>query len=243
METRGVREGMTVRSADGEKLGKVVQCAEQYFLVEKGFFFPKDYLARYSQVLDIRDDEIHLRETAASLGEASASLTESSEEGRAGLIGGADPGIGSDLGPERAVSGQVRDADEIRVPLAEEELQAEKRTREAGAVRVRKEVNTEHKQISVPVTREEVHVERVPASESTPGSASFQEGTVSMPLHEEEVEITKKPRVREEVRVSRTKTETEQRADAEVRREDARIEREGDIHEPRDKGHGEPPTE
>jgi uncharacterized protein (TIGR02271 family) len=90
---------------------------------------------------------------------------------------------------------------------------------------VHKDVRTEQKEVSVPVTREEVHVERVPAEGTQPpGEAAFRDQTVSVPVHEEEVEIRKRPVVKEEVRVGRTRREEERRADVDVRREEARIE-------------------
>ncbi len=85
--------------------------------------------------------------------------------------------------------------EELRVPLAEEELVAEKRTRQAGEVRIRKDVVTERREIPVEVTREEVHVERTPVEggEARGGEARFEGGTISVPVHEEEVEIRKRP--------------------------------------------------
>jgi uncharacterized protein (TIGR02271 family) len=92
-------------------------------------------------------------------------------------------------------------------------------------------VQTERKQISVPVTREEVHVERVPAGarEVRPGEATFQEGEISVPVREEEVEIRKRPVVREEVRVSKTARQEQRVASGEVRKETADIEEEGSV--------------
>jgi hypothetical protein len=36
-------EGMTVRGSDGDKVGKIFGFDGEYFVVEKGFFFPSDY--------------------------------------------------------------------------------------------------------------------------------------------------------------------------------------------------------
>ncbi len=55
-----VHEGMEVRSADGTKLGRVLACEEGSFVVEKGFFFATDYVARYDDVMEIAGDEIRL---------------------------------------------------------------------------------------------------------------------------------------------------------------------------------------
>jgi len=87
-----IREGMIVRSIDGEKLGKVFAVSDGEFHIEKGLFFPKDYLVRYSEVSDIRGDEIilnHGREALRSLsGEERYGTT-------AGLGGGAGVGPGA----------------------------------------------------------------------------------------------------------------------------------------------------
>jgi uncharacterized protein (TIGR02271 family) len=202
MERRGVREGLKVRSSDGKNLGKVVSCGADTFIIEKGFFFPKDFTARYEQVADLREDEIWLGEAGDQL--MRGHLAQGGQAGVAGV------------------------SEEVRVPLAEEELTAEKRAVEAGEVRVRKDVKVEQKQVEVPVTKEEVHVERVPASgETLPEGAVFQEGTVSVPVVEEEVEVRKRPVVREEVRVSKTAHQEEERFSAETRKETAAIEEEG----------------
>src|SRR4051794_20816622 len=111
MERRGVREGLKVRGSDGTNLGKVVSCEADTFIIEKGFFFPKDFTARYDQIADIRSDEIWLGESGDQL--------------RAG----------QQTERTRPVAGMT---EEVRVPLAEEELTAEKRAAQVGEVRVRK---------------------------------------------------------------------------------------------------------
>ena len=51
-------EGMVVRSRDGERLGKVVLCNETDFQIEKGFFFPKDFIVKYDDILAVREGEV-----------------------------------------------------------------------------------------------------------------------------------------------------------------------------------------
>ena len=58
--------------------------------------------------------------------------------------------------------GDLDDEDELRVQRSEEELRAGTREREAGAINVRKRVVTERQQMEVPTRHEEVTVERVP---------------------------------------------------------------------------------
>jgi uncharacterized protein (TIGR02271 family) len=241
---RNIREGMTVRSSDGEKLGKVIRCGADEFVIEKGFFFPKDYVARYDQA-SVSGDEVLLSLPASSLHEAgddagairaretsasglgtqmgtyasdtSGRITEGANRRDEGMTGGSRLGHGA--------------TEDVRVPIAEEELVAEKRERQAGEVRVHKDVVTEHKQIDVPVTREEVHVERVPVQggDARGAEARFEKDDVRVPVREEEVEIRKRPVVREEVRVSKTARREERRAEGDVRREEVEIDKEGDV--------------
>jgi uncharacterized protein (TIGR02271 family) len=212
--------GMKVRSSDGESLGKIVRLEPGSLVVEKGFFFPKDYAVPLSMVREVRDDECWLSISKQELERErdSATLHDTGREAAAeGTVGGisAMPGEGSG-----------RTKDERRLTLSEEELEARRRVREAGEVTVRKEVVTEHRQLDVPVTKEEVHVERGPAtSASAPEGEAFREETLRVPVREEEVEVTKRPRVREEVRVSRTAGQQERRVEGDVRREEARIDR------------------
>jgi uncharacterized protein (TIGR02271 family) len=204
---RDIQQGLLVRTADGEKLGRIVRCEQDSFIIEKGIFFPTDYVARYDDIADVRSGEVYLRRNIAELRGS-----------------GATPRAGT--------------KEQVSVPLVEEELSAEKRTKEAGRVHLRKEVETERKDISVPVTREQVHVERVPTGgrEPRPGEATFQRGDVSVPVREEEVEIRKRPVVREEVRVSKTARQEERVASGEVRKERAEIEEEGDVQRTDDEG-------
>ena len=210
MSTYNVSEGSTVYSVDGEKLGKVVRCGEGGFAIEKGFFFPKEYYARFADVLAASDGKVVLRNRADEL----HSLGDES------IVAARDATV--------APAGAVQ---ETRLPLAEEELTAEVHPQEVGEVRVQKEVVTEQKHITVPVTREEVRVERVPigAAPAAPGEATFEETEITVPVVEEQIEVHKRPVVREEVRVQKTARTDEEVASGTVRKEHARIESEGSV--------------
>lgn len=119
--------------------------------------------------------------------------------------------------------------EEQRLKLREEELQARKQTVEKGEVRVRKEVVTEQKSIDVPVTREEVYVERRPGS-GQPSDVPISEGeTYRIPVREEEVIVEKHPVEREEVILGKQPVEETRRVSETVQREEAHVEHEGDI--------------
>lgn len=91
-----VREGMVVRSIDGEKLGKVFAVGDGEFHIEKGLFFPKDYLVRYSEISDIRAGEIVLNHGKEALSTLSRDDNRYATTGStAGLGGGAGVGPGA----------------------------------------------------------------------------------------------------------------------------------------------------
>ena len=106
--------------------------------------------------------------------------------------------------------GDLRDEDELRVQRTEEELRAGTREREAGRIRVGKRVYTERERLSVPKRREEVHVERVPAEgEAAETEIGDDEVRVPVteeevvvekrPVKKEEIRVRKEPVEEEEV--------------------------------------------
>lgn len=117
-----------------------------------------------------------------------------------------------------------------RLELREEQLEVEKERVEAGEVRLRKEVVTEQRNIEVPMAREEVVVERHPVSGDRPAGGAFREGEeIRIPITEEEVRVEKTPVVREEIEVRKRRVQDTERISEPVRREEARIEGEGDV--------------
>jgi uncharacterized protein (TIGR02271 family) len=217
IEAGRIREGMSVRSADGDHLGKVLKVSGDGFLAEKGFFFPKDYFCRLSDVTDVREDEIHVRYRKSDL-HALARATE--QRGR--------PAEKRPDAPAAASSGAQSRASEARIPLAEEEIIPEKRAQQAGEVRVHKEVVTEPRTIEVPVRREEVKVDVVPNRAGAPvGEQAFEAREVRIPVMEEEVELRKRAVSRGEARISKESREEQVSASGEIRREEIDIEEDG----------------
>src|SRR5215207_4865670 len=118
----------------------------------------------------------------------------------------------------------LRDEDELRVQRTEEELVAGTREREAGQVKVSKQVHTEREQLRVPTRHEEVSVERVPVNEEGSTGAEIGEDEISMPVVEEEVVVDKRPVVKEEIRVRKDVVQDEELVEEYVRREEVDIE-------------------
>jgi len=125
-------------------------------------------------------------------------------------------------GAARAEAGQT-------IKVHEERLHAAKAPVETGEVRVHKEVTTERKTLDVPVTREEVVIERRPASGTVSASDLRPGEEVRIPVREEHVHVEKTPVVTEEVHVGkRTVTENEQ-VSGTVRKEQVKVEKHGDV--------------
>ncbi|HVV70388.1 MAG TPA: YsnF/AvaK domain-containing protein [Verrucomicrobiae bacterium] len=113
------------------------------------------------------------------------------------------------------------------IPLHEETVNVGKRTVEAGGVRLRKVVRTETVQKPVELKREEIQVERAPASAASESSGRevFQEQDIYIPLRQEEPVVEKQTQVREEVRARKTAGTEKQTVSGEVRKEDVEVER------------------
>jgi len=212
-----VRVGMTAYTMDGEKLGVIERIDEENLTIERGWFFHKDFLIPYDDIEDIREDRVIVRQRREDFEEQRVEeereerMEEPEFTERAGGIGAYERG---------------RETEEARIPVHEEELEVEKRVRESD-IGIRKEVRTETEHLEVPVQKEDVIIERGPASETWTGESgekAFREEEIRIPVKEEEVEVTKRPVVKEEVRVRKeTRTET-QPVSGEVRKEEVKVE-------------------
>ena len=117
-----------------------------------------------------------------------------------------------------------------QVQLHEEHLRAEKQPVQTGEVRVSKEVVTEHKNIQVPVTREEIVIERHPVHGQA-SSADIRPGEqVRIPVKEEKVHVTKEAVVTEEVTVGKRKVQETHEVSGEVRKEKLHVDKTGDVN-------------
>jgi uncharacterized protein (TIGR02271 family) len=110
---------------------------------------------------------------------------------------------------------------------SEEELRVGTQTRERGRARLRKYVTTETQQVTVPVQREEVRVEREPITDANLDAATsgpdISEEEHEVTLHEETPVVEKRVVPRERVRLD-TDTVTDQRqVSEEVRKEQVQV--------------------
>ena len=240
-----VREGTDVFSADDQKVGKVVAVQPTYLVVEKGFFFPTDYYIPTSAVANYDGDKAYLsvtKDEALNQGwdsmpqEDASYTTTSTTYDTAGTAGSytADMGATGVTNVDAGTTGDQYAAtqrtttelegDTLRVPVHEEELTAVTREREAGRVRIGKDVVEEERQLEVPVTEERVRVERrVVDRDAAPADAAFEEGTIEVPLRAEEVELQKRTRVAEEIEIGKEAVQRTEQVAGTVRREEVRV--------------------
>ena len=194
-----IQTGWKVYSSDGTELGTVDEVAENYVLVQKGFFFPEEHYIPLAAIERTEDNSLWLtvrKDEIDSQGWTTAPhLTQ----------------------------------DTARIPVHEEELEIHKSARQSGQVEVRKDVFEEQRSVNVPVTREEVQVRRTPVDRpATDAEMSFREGekTIRVPVMEENVEVTKRPRVTEEIEIEKIAHEDTQRVGGTVRREEVTVTKE-----------------
>jgi uncharacterized protein (TIGR02271 family) len=120
----------------------------------------------------------------------------------------------------RDVSGPTTDDAMTR---SEEELRVGTREREAGRVRLRKHVVTEHVQQTVPVQREEVRIEREPITDANVDAATsgpdISEEEHEVVLHEEEPVVEKRAVPKERVRLGKDTVTEEHEVSDEIRKE------------------------
>jgi uncharacterized protein (TIGR02271 family) len=133
-------------------------------------------------------------------------------------------------GTRNPVNTEGRDIGERRIQLRGEMLRTYKDRVQRGEVRLRKEVVTENRSVEVPVTREELVIER---SAGTGQTATGEIGTgeeVRVPLSEERVRVEKQPVVTEEVRVGKRQVQGSKQVSDKVRHEELRVDKEGDVN-------------
>lgn len=113
------------------------------------------------------------------------------------------------------------DTDSVEnIQLLGEVLRVHKDRVNRGEVRIRKEVVTENQTVQVPVTREELVIERRPVNETTAASGTISESEIRVPLSEERASLDKSTVVREEVSVGKRPVEEVRDVSGEVRHEE-----------------------
>jgi uncharacterized protein (TIGR02271 family) len=217
---RRIEAGWSVFGRDGERIGSVAaEVAEpgvEYFVLEKGMFFPSEHYIPFSAIDAIDDDEIH--------------LSVSKEE--IGSIGWDEPPTASDGDADlhEAVSGYqdraVTPRDGATVDRREEHLRVDTEPVKTGEVRIGKRVVEEEQAVDVPVTREEVRISRRPVDR--PASGDSMPDEITIPITEERATATTDARVVEEIDIEKVARQDTQRVTGTVKKEQFEIDGEDD---------------
>jgi len=118
---------------------------------------------------------------------------------------------------------------EERITRSEEQLAIGKREHQTGEVDVSKRVRTEHVDRDVPVRREEVTVERRPATGMS-GDARIQDDEIRIPVTEEELVVEKRAVPKEEIVVRKQERVEHEHVEADLRKEEVDVRHEGDVN-------------
>jgi stress response protein YsnF len=165
-----VHTGMNVFSTTGERIGIIEQIGDDSITIEKGRIFHKDVSVPYDDIEDVREDDVIIRAGGKGGVEVWEERLEEPLETR------------EYAGPEAEVRipETGREEEQARIPLREEELEAQKREKEGEVrisvkeeevevtkrpavkeeIRVGEEARTEEQEVSGEVRRENVTVDR-----------------------------------------------------------------------------------
>jgi uncharacterized protein (TIGR02271 family) len=245
--------GRTVIGSDGEKIGKITNIYEdpdtgkpEWATVSSGLFGTKSNFVPLAGAspdgedvrADVTKDQVKDAPGVENDGDLSEPeeqrlfeyygvpyTTEGSTTAQGAPNGGQQTGTADPEGTDRQPVGHDTSGPNTddAMTRSEEELTVGTRQREAGRARLRKYVVTEMVTKTVPVSREEVRVEREPITDANRDDAldgpDISEEEHEVVLHEDEVVVDKQAVAKERVRMG-TETVTEDReVSEEVRKE------------------------
>jgi uncharacterized protein (TIGR02271 family) len=239
--------GADVYDTDGDKVGSVGQVYldnekgdPQWVTVKTGLFGTKETFVPL-QGADVSDDRVtvaygkqQIKDAPQIDADGALSPTEEGELYTYYGLGAASSQYGSgyqdrddDVAEGRQVADTGRDTGyaggEDAMTRSEERLVAGTRTEEAGKARLRKHVVTEQQQVTVPVSHEEVRLEREPITDANRGGATsgpeITEAEHEVTLNAERPVVDTETVPVERVRLGKETVRDEQSVSGEVRKE------------------------
>jgi len=117
--------------------------------------------------------------------------------------------------------------EDVVIPVIEEELATGTRAVKTGAVRIDKHVQKRVRRISAPLVHEDIEVRRVPVNREVtePPRVRRRGDTVIVPVVEEEMVVTKRLVLKEEIHIVKRRTKERVVKEVELERERAEIHR------------------
>jgi uncharacterized protein (TIGR02271 family) len=240
-------QGRTIVGSDGEKIGKITEIYEdpatgkpEWATVSTGLFGTKSNFVPLAGAApdgeDVRAQVTKDQVKDAPGVEEDGELSEPEEqrlfehynvpyttEGSTTAQGA--PENGEYAGTERGTVGHDTSGPttDDAMTRSEEELRVGTRQREAGRARLRKYVVTENVTTTVPVSHEEVVIEREPITDANRGDAldgpAISEEEHEVVLHADEVVVDKQTVAKERVRLGTETVTEEQQVDEQLRKE------------------------
>ena len=238
--------GHTVVDANGDKVGKIEDVYEdhdgsgpEWFAIASGFFGSKMSFAPVNgSTAD--GDTLRLPWTKDQIKDSPHFEGDDIDDGGSLYqhygMGYGDEAVDLDTVDRSSATDTSRKAglDDDAMTRSEEEVNVSTRQREAGRVRLRKWVETENVNVTVPVRREVARLVTEPVAGRAVSGSEITEGEVDVVLHEEEVVVDKKVVAKERVRLE-TDTVTDERVvDEQVRKEHIEMETDGTDNVDRD---------
>jgi uncharacterized protein (TIGR02271 family) len=219
--------GFSVEATDGS-IGSIdeatYEAGASYIVVDTGpWIFGRKVMlpAGVIQSVDVEDERVWLNRTKSEIENApefdEAHHNDDTYRSEVGTY------YGGDTSPDRHHA-EHGDTDNAVLERSEERLTVDKQREQSGSVRVGKHVVEEEQSVDVPVTREEVHMERRSVDRPASGDA-IREDSVDVPVYEERVETGKEARVVEELEVGKTAETDTKRVSDSVRREEFDVEK------------------
>lgn len=248
---RDIEQGWSAFDRAGDKIGEIDEIGTGYVHVQKGLIFTDDIyiptdaievVDREAGEIQISAEKDHLKELGWDQPPTGAGTTGTHDtpDGRTvqqRYDRDADAaGYGSTMagGTAGTLGGET---ESIEVPVREEELVAERHRTQAGEVVIDKDVVTEQAELDVPVTRDEVEVTRRAVDRAATGdeAATMEGDTIRVPVMAEEVDVTTRQRVVEEIEISKRPVSETEHVTGQVRRETVEVEGDDYTNEDRDR--------
>ena len=191
------------RGKNDEDLGKVQEVGDTYVLVQKGLISKEKFYIPQSEVEGYDGDVLRFKI--------------SEDDIRSKYLGDMPPSVSSAVDDntnnnEEENIAKQEESESTRVPLVEEKLNVSKREVTYKEATLIKEPVTETKTVEVPVTHEELIVERRPPTEATTSQDELKPPVttreeIKIPLKREEFEVKKEPYVKEEAVIKKKRVE------------------------------------
>jgi len=144
--------------------------------------------------------------------------------------GGYGPSRGAAPATGQPATGVADTNEARRLQLRAEQLQVYKQPVQTGEVGIRKEVVSEQQNIDVPVSHEEVYIERRAGSGQVSDTPIGEGESLRVPVRAERVQVNKQTVETGEVALGKRTVQGTQRVTDTVRHEEARVEHQGDVN-------------